>query len=280
MPELPDVEIFRRYLDATALNQKIARVSVKNRTVLRHISPRAIARNLKGRKIQSSARHGKFLFGQLDNNGSAIFHFGMTGFLKYFKDQADEPKHTRLRMEFSNGSFLGYVCSRMFGEVDYTIDVHRYIKERGLGPDALAVSREQFKNRLSGKKSPIKTVLMDQKVLAGIGNVYSDEILFQARVHPEQRVNRLSERTLDIVYKVMKSVLKKTISYQANPDRVPKTWLLPHREKAAKCPRCGKGVHRLTINQRSAYICPNCQRQKRLSTDQKPEEVVGKRPRA
>jgi formamidopyrimidine-DNA glycosylase len=89
MPELPDVEIFRRYLDATALNQKIARVSVKNRTVLRHISPRAIARNLKGRKIQSSARHGKFLFGQLDNNCSAIFHFGMTGFLKYFKDQAD-----------------------------------------------------------------------------------------------------------------------------------------------------------------------------------------------
>jgi formamidopyrimidine-DNA glycosylase len=262
MPELPDVEIFSRYLNATALNQKIARVSVKNRTVLRHISPQAIARNLKGRKIQSSLRHGKFLFGQLDNNGSAIFHFGMTGCLKYFKNEAEEPKHTRVRMEFSNGSFLSYVCSRMFGEMGYTSNVHEYIKERGLGPDALAVSWEQFKDRLSDKRSPIKSVLMDQTVLAGIGNVYSDEILFQARVHPQHRVNRLSERTLDKVYKLMKSVLNKTIGYQADPARIPKSWLLRHREKGAKCPRCGKGLHRLTINQRSAYICPNCQKRR------------------
>ena len=262
MPELPDVEVFKRYLDGTALNQKIARVSVKNRTVLRHISPQAIARNLKGRKLRSSLRHGKFLFGQLDKNGSAIFHFGMTGFLKYFTDKAEEPQHTRIRIDFSNGSFLGYVCPRMFGEVDYTTDVNQYIKKRGLGPDALAVTWREFTERLSGKKRPIKSVLMDQKVLAGIGNVYSDEILFQARVHPLDRVDRLNERTLAKTYRSMKSVLKKTISYQADPRRVPKSWLLPWRNKEAKCQRCGKGLQRLTINQRSAYICPNCQRRR------------------
>jgi formamidopyrimidine-DNA glycosylase len=262
MPELPDVEIFKSYLDATALDQKIARVSVRNRTVLRHISPQAIARNLAGRKLQSSRRHGKFLFGQLDKNGSVIFHFGMTGFLKYFKDKAEEPEHTRVRVEFSNGSFLGYVCPRMFGEVDHTRDVNQYIKKRSLGPDALAVTRKQFKDRLAGKKSSIKSALMDQKLLAGIGNVYSDEILFQARVHPQDRVDRLSERSLEKISKMMKSVLKQTIRYKADPHRVPKSWLLPHREKGANCPRCGKGLHRVTIMQRSAYVCPKCQRRR------------------
>jgi formamidopyrimidine-DNA glycosylase len=262
MPELPDVETFKRYLDATALGQKIARVCVKNRTVLRRIAPQTIARNLKGRKLRSSRRHGKFLFGQLDKNGSLVFHFGMTGFLKYFKDKAEEPKHTRLRMDFSNGAFLAYVCPRMFGELNHVRDVDRYIKQRDLGPDALAVSWKGFKDRLSGTKSAIKSALMDQKVLAGIGNVYSDEILFQARLHPELKVDRLSERTLKRVYKMMRSVLKQTIRYEADPDRVPRSWLLPQREKGARCPRCGERINRLTINQRSAYLCPNCQRRK------------------
>jgi formamidopyrimidine-DNA glycosylase len=169
----------------------------------------------------------------------------MTGFLRYFKDKAEEPEHTRVRIDFSNGSSIGFVCPRMFGEVDHTSNVDQYIEERGLGPDALAVSWEEFKDRLAGKKSSIKSALMDQKLLAGIGNVYSDETLFQARVHPQDRMDRLSERTLDKIYKMMKSVLKKTISYQADPRKVPKSWLLPNHEKEAKCPRCGKRLDRL-----------------------------------
>jgi formamidopyrimidine-DNA glycosylase len=260
MPELPDVEIFKKYLDATALNQKIARVIVKNPRVTRNTSPQAIAHNLTGHKLQLSHRHGKFLFGQLDKNGAAVFHFGMTGFLKYFSDKAEEPKHTRVRFDFSNGGFMGYVCPRMFGEVDYTRDVNQYIEKRRLGPDALAVTWKQFRERLAGRKSSIKSALMDQTLLAGIGNVYSDEILFQARVHPQRGVDRLSEGILYRIYKTMRSVLNKTIRYQADPRRVPKSWLLPHREKRAHCPRCGKGIQRVIINQRSAYVCPNCQR--------------------
>ena len=161
MPELPDVEIFRRYLNAKALNRKIARVVVKNTTVTRNTSPQTIARHLKGRKLQSSHRHGKFLFGVLDQGGSVVFHFGMTGFLKYFNEKTDEPKHTRVSFEFSNGAFLGFVCPRMFGQVDYTKDVNHYIKKRRLGPDALAVTWRGFKARLAGKKSSIKSVSPD-----------------------------------------------------------------------------------------------------------------------
>ena len=260
MPELPDVEIFKRYLDATALNQKIARVSVKNKTVLQHISPQALARNLKGRRLQSSQRHGKFLFARLDRQGAVVFHFGMTGFLRYFKSTAEEPEHTRVRFDFSNGACLGYVCQRMFGEVDYVRDITQYIQARELGPDALALTWNEFKGRLASKKSSIKSALTDQSLLAGIGNVYADEIFFQARVHPQDKPQRLSERDLSQIYKAMKNVLKKAIRSEADPHRVPKTWLLPRRGRNTQCPRCGKKLLRVTINQRSAYLCPNCQR--------------------
>jgi formamidopyrimidine-DNA glycosylase len=248
MPELPDVEIFRRYLNAKALNQKIARVSVKNTTVTRNTSPQAIARHLKDHKIQLSRRHGKFVFGLLDQGGAVVFHFGMTGFLKYFKEKAEEPKHTRVRFEFANRAVLGFVCPRMFGQVDYTNDMNRYIEERRLGPDALAVSSREFKERLAGKKSSIKSALMDQSLLAGIGNIYSDEILFQARVHPQDKVDQLSERQLNQIYKMTKSVLRKTIRYEADPHRVPRSWLLPHRSKKTACPRCGNKLQRITLN--------------------------------
>jgi formamidopyrimidine-DNA glycosylase len=260
MPELPDVEIFRRYLNAKALNQKVARVVVKNATVTRNTSPQTIARHLKDRKLQSSHRHGKFLFGVLDQGGSVVFHFGMTGFLKYFKEKTDEPKHTRVRFEFSNRAFLGFVCPRMFGQVDYAKDVNQYIKKRRLGPDALAVTWREFKGRVAGKQSSIKSALMDQRLFAGIGNIYSDEILFHARVHPQAKVDRLSERQLSHIYKMMKNVLRNTIRYEANPQRVPRSWLLPNRGKKTDCPRCGSRLKRITIKQRSAYVCPQCQR--------------------
>jgi formamidopyrimidine-DNA glycosylase len=262
MPELPDVETFKRYLDATALNQKIARVSVKNKTVLQHISPQALARNLKGRRLQSSRRHGKFLFGRLDREGAVVFHFGMTGFLRYFKSKAEEPEHTRVRFDFSNSAFLGYVCQRMFGEVDYDSDINQYIQERDLGPDALALTWNEFKGRVASKKSSIKSALTDQSLLAGIGNVYADEMLFQSRVDPQDKLDRLSERDLRQIYKAMKNVLNKAISSEANPHRVPKTWLLPKRGRNTDCARCGKKLRRVTINQRSAYVCPNCQRER------------------
>jgi formamidopyrimidine-DNA glycosylase len=100
---------------------------------------------------------------------------------------------------------------------------------------------------------------MDQSLLAGIGNIYSDEILFHARVHPQDKVDRLRERQLNQIDKMMKNVLHKTIRYEADPHRVPRSWLLSHRSKNTACPRCGNKLQRITINQRSAYLCPKCQ---------------------
>jgi formamidopyrimidine-DNA glycosylase len=101
---------------------------------------------------------------------------------------------------------------------------------------------------------------MDQSLLAGIGNIYSDEILFQAHAHPQDKVDRLTKRQLNQIYKIMKNVLRNTIRYKADPNRAPRSWLLPHRGKNSDCPRCGNKLQRITINQRSAYVCPKCQR--------------------
>ena len=119
--------------------------------------------------------------------------------------------------------------------MDYTRDVDQYIAERDLGPDALAVTRKQVKDRLAGKSTSVKSALMNQQVLAGIGNAYSDEVLFQARVHPQERLEGLDARNLERIYVKMKSVLKQAIRHQADP-RLPKSWLLTHRKEAAPCP--------------------------------------------
>jgi formamidopyrimidine-DNA glycosylase len=104
-------------------------------------------------------------------------HFGMTGFLRYCKDETAMPLHTRLLLGFEHGAYLAFVCQRMLGTVAFTEDDQAYIETRGLGPDALALVWESFKKRLAARKCSIKSALMDQGLLAGLGNLYSDEIV-------------------------------------------------------------------------------------------------------
>ena len=261
MPELPDVEIFKRYVDATALHQTIKEVSAKSRQILRGVSPQTLAQKLQGHQLASTWRHGKCLFLQLEEHGgSLVLHFGMTGFLKYCKDGKAMPPYTRLLLGFSNGAYLAFACQRMLGKVAFADDDQAYIEERGLGPDALALEWEPFKERLAAKRRSIKAALMDQGLLAGIGNIYSDEILFQVRVHPHTEVSKLSEAVLHQIYKTIRAVLEQAIQCQVDPTRMPQSWLLPHRDPKGQCPSCGEALLRDKVNQRSAYLCPNCQK--------------------
>lgn len=260
MPELPDVEVFKDYVNSTALHKRIESVEIRSQKILKHITSRTFLRQLKSRRFVSSRRHGKFLFIELDGRtGWLGFHFGMTGFLRYFTDTKQEPPHVRLLIRFTNGAHLAFDCQRLFGEVTFAEDDSAFIKERKLGPDALNLGWGQFKDCLAGKKGVIKAVLMDQGVIAGLGNVYSDEILFQAQIHPLAKLDTLKERSLRAIHKAMGSVLHTAIAARADPARVPKSWLLPHRGKNAPCPRCGNPVERITLNRRSAYLCPHCQ---------------------
>ena len=260
MPELPDIEIFKRYVDATSLHQKIRSVEVHNEKVLGAISARKLRSTLKGRSLETTRRHGKNLFVKLDDGGWMLLHFGMTGTLAYFKNPDDEPPHSRLLFAFENGYHLAFDDGRMFGKVDLIEDPGAFARDRELGPDMLELDAASFRERLRGTSGGIKATLMNQKTLAGIGNLYSDEILFQARIHPRTSVAQLDDPTLENLRKETLRVLKKAIEREAYPQELPDSFLLSHRQEGARCPRGNGQIQKLKAAGRTAYFCPTCQR--------------------
>src|SRR5215212_11976218 len=236
MPELPDVEAFKRYMDATSLHQKIRFVEVRNEKILGDVSARTLQSTLKGRTFESTRRHGKNLFAGLDGGGWMLMHFGMTGRLAYFKDLDEEPLHSRLLFAFENDNHLAFVCQRMFGKVELVEGPKEFVREKELSPDALDLDSDSFRERLKGTRGRVKATLMNQKILAGIGNVYSDEILFQARLHPETSVAHLDGSTLEELHKEIRRVLETAIEREADPHKLPV--LLPALSQAR-----GREVH-------------------------------------
>jgi formamidopyrimidine-DNA glycosylase len=184
----------------------------------------------------------------------------MTGKPHYFKSMEKEPNHDRLLFHFANGYHLAYDCQRLLGEVDVVDEPQQLITAKGLGPDALSLNFEDFQARLDGRRGAIKTTLMNQQVLAGIGNVYSDEILFQARLHPKTSVNELDVDWRRTVFEAMRDVLNTAIDCQADPAKFPDSYIIPQREPDAACPNCGGPVKQITFSGRHAYYCPACQR--------------------
>jgi len=260
MPELPDVQGFKRYLDATSLHQRITGVDVQSAYVLKGVSARELARRLKGHRFESSRRHGKHLFVRSDGDFWVRLHFGMTGSLQYFKCDRRAPKHTRVLFAFVNANCLAFEDQRKFGEVGLIENVNEFLKKRALGPDALDISLSQFRKIFGKHRGAVKSILLNQKVLAGIGNIYADEILFHARIHPTAEIGRLGEKTVGKLFRATRYILKKAIDAKADVDRMPKSWLLPHRGKGGKCPRCGGELKSATIGGRTAWFCAHCQK--------------------
>lgn len=261
MPELPDVETFRRYLDATSLHQKIEGVEVRDKAVLKKISRRKFSSRLRGRKFDSSDRRGKYIFVKLDRNGCLMLHFGMTGYLKYYKNGDKEPPHTRIIFRFSNGYRLAYDCQRKLGRVRIADDMESIAEEKKLGIDAMdpELDLSAFLEIMKKRRGMIKTALMNQSAIAGIGNIYADEILFQSGVHPEREIGNISDEEMKRIYRVMRRVLRTATDRKADPDNLPRTYIIPRREEGRSCPRCGGTVEKIKVNGRGTYLCPQCQ---------------------
>lgn len=259
MPELPDVEVFKRYVNSTALHQKIDSAEVRNSKILGDVSARKLQRTLKGRRIESTRRHGKNLFVGLDDGGWPLMHFGMTGRLKYFKDMDQDPPHDRFLISFENQYHLAFDCQRMFGKVDLIEDLEEFIREKKLGPDPLELDSATFRRRFEGRKDAVKSALMNQQVVAGVGNIYSDEILFQARVHPGTGVEQLDDAALEKLFQETRCVLKTAIERGADPKNLPNSFLLSHRREKEKCPRGNGEIRKIKAAGRTAYYCPVCQ---------------------
>ena len=260
MPELPDVEVFRRYVNATALHQKIGSVSVRSHKILDGISEKRLKAALEGNQFSATRRHGKHLFAEV-NGHWLVFHFGMTGFLKYFKQEQERPEYEQVVIDFANGYHLSYDCRRKLGRIRLTDDVENFIHNHELGPDALddRFDLKAFEGRLNTTRSAIKSVLMNQSIMAGIGNIYSDEMLFQAGIYPKMKANQLDQTLVQKLFEAMKDVLTSAIACGAKPDELPDTYIIPRRGKDGECPKCGTGLTRITVSGRTGYYCRQCQ---------------------
>lgn len=261
MPELPDVEIFRQYIQSTALHKKIKNVHVSDAAVLENISASALAGKLKGHSFEQAERHGKYCLLVLDNKKNLVVHFGMTGFFKYYKNDDQAPKHNRVAFEFDNEYTLAYDSKRKLGEVALTESISKFIEDQKLGPDAMdpELSDNDFLKSLNGRRGTLKSTLMNQKIIAGIGNVYSDEILFQEKLHPTTKITDLDDEQLRRVFKTMRQVLAQVIETSIEPQEMPDSLMTHYRRRDMKCPSCKGDIEKIKVAGRSAYFCPSCQ---------------------
>jgi len=259
MPELPEIETFKRYLDATSLHQRIVHVEVSNTYVLKKISARELRRNLTRQCFESSRRHGKHLFVRIDSDPWLRLHFGMTGSLRYFKGKEKTP-HTRVLFCFENDFQLAFDDQRMFGEIGLIDNVNQFLASRGLGPDALAIDLARFRKIFANHQGAVKSALLNQRLLAGIGNIYADEILLRARLHPATQISALNEKAVVKLFRALRYIMKKAIDARADANRMPRSWLLLHRRKGGRCPGCGRELHSATIGSRTAWFCRHCQK--------------------
>ena len=190
----------------------------------------------------------------------ARLHFGMTGFLRYFKGEEKAPPHTRVLFVFEKHHRLAFDDQRQFGQIGLLKDVDEFLKKHALGPDALEIDLGKFRNILGKRRGAVKSILMNQRLIAGIGNIYADEILFRARIHPATEIARLSGDALTKLFRATHYILEKAITAKADVNQTPKSWLLPHRGKGGKCPRCGRGLRSSRIGGRTAWFCAHCQK--------------------
>ena len=270
MPELPDVEGFKEVLVKHALRKTIDVVTVQDRRILGDLSVPGFTRRLTGARLTSARRHGKYLLAAIDRGGWLVLHFGMSGALAFVASGAAEPAFTRVRFDFAKagakGGALAYTNKRMIGRVSLSDGADDFIAQEKLGPDALDphFGVGAFAAALAGTTRNVKSVLMDQEIVAGIGNIFSDEILFQARIDPALRADQLKSTEMNRLHAAMRQVLQEAVARGAGAEgfieRMPKGALLPERKKGGHCPRCGSPLKILKLAGRTAYCCPHCQK--------------------
>ena len=259
MPELPEIALLGKYIASTSLNKKITGLDFLQTGLLQ--SPKSDFNKLKGKSFSECQQLGKYLFLKAEKELWLGFHFGMTGKLEFYRHE-ESPKYTHLVIRFEDDSRLAYVCRRKLGKIYLTPGVEDFKKEHSLGKHALDVSMKEFQELLKDKKGMIKAVLTDQHEIAGIGNVYADEILYQSGIHPKTSTDQLTEKEVKLVFKNITMVLNKVIEADGERSELPSSFLAPHRKEGVDCPDCQGKVEKTTVSGRSTYFCPSCQKVK------------------
>ncbi len=266
MPELPEVETYRRYFEETALGQTV--IDLKAEDPRRQLTTDydTLQQALQGTQFVGTHRIGKHFLITLSSGKILVLHFGMTGDLAYYRDEEDTPRFARVIFYFSNGFRLAFIDSRKFGRVGLAASVEEYQRVKALGPDALDITLPQLQASLEKRKAPIKPLLLDQKILAGIGNWIADEVLFQAKINPVKSATTLSADEFGRLHGAIQLVLRTAIEQEAVYQTFPKSFLIHARgwddtvvTSAAErqiCPRHNTPLEIAKVGGRTTYFCP------------------------
>lgn len=279
MPELPEVETVASDLRKQLIGRRIDAARFLWERTLAHPDLHTLEETICGRRVVDVGRRGKYLLIQLDDGESLIVHLRMTGQLAVV--EAGSPllsdKHTRAWFQLADGEALVFTDSRKFGRIWL---VHDSTEVTGkLGPEPLAwdFAAESFAERLGRRRVAIKAVLLDQTTVAGVGNIYADESLFRAGIHPLRKAATLNREEAERLYLSLREVLEEAINkrgtllrdyrtpygedgYFQNDLRVYGKWGKP-------CPTCGSPIERIRVTQRSTHFCPHCQRAEDLAAE-------------
>ncbi len=290
MPELPEVEVTRQRIAPLLVGRRIRQVVTTADSYLFLTRPDRLRRGLAGRRVLDLGRRGKYLVAALDDGSQLVVHLGMTGQL--FADGASsvrllsataraslapeeqvdfEPDcHTHLRLRFDRRPDVYLRDVRKFGKVLLLGPDESHPRLGRLGVDALQVEGEDLFAASRGRTVAIKSLLLDQAVIAGVGNIYADEALFRARVRPGRRAGRVTRRECEALARAVRAVLERSIETGGSsirdyvaPDGADGSYQDERRVYARTgepCLECGRAIKRVVLNARSSHYCPGCQR--------------------
>lgn len=246
----------RMFLEENLKGRRIVSLDVLDTKMLASGSEINMREAFVGRTADGVRRHGKHLLIKIGDD-HLYMHLGMSGSLHILERDERSP-HQRFRLGL-DGETLVLEDPRRFGRLGIYHRMEDLLNERGLGPDALTVSDRVFVSLMANRSGSIKPLLLDQRVVAGVGNLYADEVLFQERLHPATKVNALSREEMAGLGRSIRMVLKTSIGVRTDLSRLPEGYLLRDRRVGAPCPRCGGALSSLQIGGRRAVFCQVCQ---------------------
>jgi formamidopyrimidine-DNA glycosylase len=263
LPELPEVETVVRSI-RPLVGRRITTAEFRNLRILRGGDPDHMAARLAGRRISGVKRYGKFIVASLDDGAYLMIHLGMTGKLLL---GGPPGKHTHAILTFDRGVLL-YDDSRQFGCIEFHEDFPKRVAR--LGPEPLEVSYEDFADALARRKTSVKALLLNQTFLRGLGNIYADEALFRAGIHPQAMTSRIRKERARKLYQAIVKVLGEaieaggsSISDYVDAEGRKGFFQFSHKvygRTGEACTTCGTPIKRVIVTQRSSHFCPKCQR--------------------
>jgi len=269
MPELPEVETIVNQLRLPLLGRRIAAVWVGWERIVDRPSADEFCRRLVGQTFVAAERRGKFLLFPLQRGDTLLVHLRMTGRLWLLLPGVEPDRHTHAVLTLDDGQRLHYRDPRKFGRL-YLVDDAQEVVGR-LGPEPLAADFDvaSLSAQLVGRRGRIKSLLLDQRLLAGLGNIYADEALFRAAIHPLRLGQSLTAEETARLHAALRAVLSEAIAAQGSTlrdyrsasgqsGRFQEQWQVFRRQGEA-CPRCGAALERIRVGGRSTHFCPRCQ---------------------